>query len=126
MAGYTATGSDGASVGWSLGGPDAGDFSINRNGQLTFKRSPNFEAPADANRDNTYEITITARAGSDRDQLDVTVNVTNLDEAGACVAVPGADHRRRRSHGYTVGHRRHADRSKLGLGEVGGRRDGMG
>ena len=34
------------------------------------------------------------------------------------VAVPGAHHRRRPSHGYTVGHRRHADRSKLGLGEV--------
>ena len=82
VAEYTATGSDGASVSWRLGGPDAGDFSINRNGQLTFKRSPNFEVPADANRDNTYEITITARAGRDSDELDVTVNVTNLDEEG--------------------------------------------
>ena len=88
VADYTATGSDGASVSWSLGGPDGGDFSISRNGQLTFKRSPNFEAPADANRDNTYEITITARAGSDRDQLDVTVNVTNMDEEGAVSLSP--------------------------------------
>ena len=82
VAEYTATVPSGASVSWSLGGPDAGDFSISRNGQLTFRSSPNFEAPADANRDNTYEITVTARAGRDSDQLDVTVNVTNLDETG--------------------------------------------
>ena len=88
VAEYTATGSEGASVSWRLGGPDAGDFSINRNGQLTFRRSPNFEAPADANRDNTYEITVTARVGSDRDELDVTVNVTNLEEAGAVSVSP--------------------------------------
>ena len=88
VAEYTATDPSGANIGWSLGGPDAGDFSISRNGQLTFRRSPNFETPADANKDNTYEITITARAGSDRDQLDVTVNVTNLDEAGEVSVSP--------------------------------------
>ena len=125
VAEYTATVPSGASVSWSLGGPDGGDFSIGRNGQLTFRRSPNFEAPADANRDNTYEITVTARAGRDSDQLDVTVNVTNLDETRRSVVVPDARHRRRPSDGYIVGRRRHANRRELELGDIGGWRDGM-
>ena len=88
VAGYSATGPNATNVSWSLSGPDAGDFSISRAGQLTFRRSPNFETPADSNTDNTYEITVTARSGSDRDELEVTVNVTNLDEEGEVALSP--------------------------------------
>ena len=88
VAEYAATGPNAANVSWSLSGPDAGDFSINRAGQLTFRRSPNFEAPADSNTDNTYEITLTARSGNNRDGLDVTVRVTNVDEEGEVALSP--------------------------------------
>ena len=48
---------------WSLKGADAEDFNIgNQNlgtpGELTFKEIPNYEMPADANRDNMYMVTV--------------------------------------------------------------------
>ena len=47
---------------WSLKGSDAGDFNIGNEstdlGQLTFKEIPNYEMPADANRDNMYMVTV--------------------------------------------------------------------
>ena len=45
---------------WSLSGADGGKFDINETGAtviLTFKASPDFEAPGDANRNNVYEVT---------------------------------------------------------------------
>ena len=48
-------------------------------GVLTFKSSPNYESPADADGDNSYSVTVNRAGGS----LDVTVNVENVDEAGS-------------------------------------------
>lgn len=43
------------------GGADAGKFKMNRTtGELTFKKAPNFEKPGDANKDNIYEVQVTA------------------------------------------------------------------
>ena len=50
------------SVTWSLAGADRGDFSI-VGGILSFATAPNFEQPADANRNNVYEVTVRATAG---------------------------------------------------------------
>ena len=61
---YRATDDDGASVTWSLSGTDRGDFSISANGVLTFRNPPNFEAPADANRNNEYLVTVRANDGA--------------------------------------------------------------
>ncbi|TNC42788.1 cadherin repeat domain-containing protein, partial [Rubellimicrobium rubrum] len=49
-------------VTWSIqGGPDAGRFALDPNtGALTFVAAPDFEAPADANRDNAYVLIIAA------------------------------------------------------------------
>ncbi len=49
---------------WTLEGTDRGDFDISSDGVLTFKKSPDFDAPADADRDNIYEITIKAADGT--------------------------------------------------------------
>ncbi|MCA3419281.1 MAG: VCBS repeat-containing protein, partial [Roseomonas sp.] len=61
---YQATGSDpdaGTTLSWSLAGTDAALFNINATtGAVTFKTSPNFEAPADAGGNNVYDITVTA------------------------------------------------------------------
>ena len=67
---------------WSLGGPDAGDFTI-VDGALTFKTSPNYEMPADADGDNVYEVTVAASdADSNRGEKSVEVKVANVDEDG--------------------------------------------
>ena len=44
----------------TLGGADAGDFTFT-GGVLSFRSSPNYEAPADADMDNVYMVTLTAR-----------------------------------------------------------------
>ena len=53
---FTATDpdDDNPTITWSLSGPDVGDFTIIL-GALTFRESPNYEMPADADGDNVYE-----------------------------------------------------------------------
>ena len=95
VAAYTASGA--ASVQWSLLGDDAGDFNIN-GGQLTFRTSPDYEDPADANTDNVYMVTVVATAGDLTDDQDVTVTVSNVDELGTLAGDGQLDLRRGR-HG---------------------------
>ena len=76
---FTISDQDESSAGWSLSGPDAGDFKISDDGALSFKSSPNYESPADEGGDNTYNVTVSRSGGS----LDVAVTVTNVDEGGS-------------------------------------------
>ncbi len=80
VATYTAIDQDGDPIAWSLDGVDKALFTI-EGGELAFKDSPDFEAPAGGSNDdsNTYEVTIKATGGSQ----DVDVNVTDVDEAGS-------------------------------------------
>ena len=66
---------------WSVAGRDGGDFTINEGGELTFRNPPDFERPADSNRDNEYEVTIRASDGRYYGTLDVTVTVEAVNEA---------------------------------------------
>ena len=67
-----------ASPTWSLSGADAGDFSITSGGVLSFRTAPDYESPADANRDNSYTVTVVAsNGGGTSATLVVTVTVTN-------------------------------------------------
>ncbi|MEC7289647.1 MAG: alpha/beta hydrolase fold domain-containing protein [Pseudomonadota bacterium] len=83
---YTATANDadGETLSFSIGGTDAGNFSINASsGELSFDITPDFENPADANGDNSYVITITVRdprGGSAT--LNLTLTVTDIVENG--------------------------------------------
>ena len=88
VADYSALGPNAGSVSWRLGGPDASDFTINSRGALSFRSTPNFEAPADSDKDNIYELTITARSGRELDALDVRVDVYNIDEEGEVKLTP--------------------------------------
>ena len=65
---------------WSLSGTDAGDFTINENGELSFRYVPDHERPADSNRDNEYLVTVRTSDGRYYGMLDVTVTVTNVNE----------------------------------------------
>ena len=79
-------------VTWSLTGDDSSDFNIGRSdGMLTFRATPDFENPADNGGDNTYEITVNAAiAGGAPLSMDVTVDVTNVDEDGEVTISPSA------------------------------------
>ena len=60
-----------------IGGADKNLFAIDSaTGVVTFIAAPDFEIPADANADNTYEIIVQAMNGSNIDPADA-------DRAGA-------------------------------------------
>ena len=82
VATYTAVDPEGAEIVWSLAGDDAGDFKI-EGGVLNFKSAPDYETPADADTNNVYLVTVQASDGGDSPATkEVTVRVTNIDEAG--------------------------------------------
>ena len=83
VATFTAKDPEGESIVWSLTGNDMEDFSI-VNGMLRFKSSPDYEAPADADTDNMYEVTVQASDGGVDTTAteEVTIEVTNVDEPG--------------------------------------------
>ena len=66
---------------WSLSGTDAGDFTINENGDLSFRNIPDHERPADSNRDNVYNLSVRASDGRNYGYLEVTVGVEDVNEA---------------------------------------------
>ena len=81
VATYTATDPEGVTIfTWSLSGDDASGFIISAGGVLTFNAPPDYEAPADANTDNVYLVTVEASDGAVKGTLDVTVTVTNVNE----------------------------------------------
>ena len=74
----TATDADGNAVAWTLSGTDAARFSINTTtGAVTFAAPPNFEWPLDSNRDNIYDITVTASDGISATSKAVSLTVTD-------------------------------------------------
>ena len=86
-------------VTWSLSGTDDGFFEIDSNGVLRFKRS---EDPPDreATRGNTYDVTVEASDGKDAhgnadtwvdDRFEVTVTVTDVDEAPVITSGPTSE-----------------------------------
>ena len=81
---FRARDQDGDPITWSLGGPDADLFSI-EDGVLSFRKPPDYEDPQSAAAGggpaegrNVYRVTIRASGG----RHDVTVTVTDVDEAG--------------------------------------------
>ena len=59
LATYSARDPEGSDISrWSLSGSDGGDFSINENGELTFRYAPDYDRPVDSNRDNEYLVSV--------------------------------------------------------------------
>ena len=65
---------------WSLSGTDAGDFTIDETGQLTFRNVPDYERPADSGRNNIYNLSIRASDGRNYGYLAVEVTVEDVNE----------------------------------------------
>ena len=83
----SAADADGADISFALSGPDADALLIDADGVLSFAEAPDFEAPADADGDNTYEATITVSDGRSEVAQAVTVAVADVDEAVAPTAI---------------------------------------
>ena len=80
---YTISGANEAMAMWTREGDDARHFMLDGSGasrMLKFSSSPNFEAPADANTDNIYMVTVKASYGGETEMVAVTVTVTDVEE----------------------------------------------
>ena len=82
---YTAAATDpdaGTTLTYSISGADAALFNINATtGAVTFKSSPNYEAPGDAGGNNVYDVNVTASDGTNSTTKAVAISVTNVNEA---------------------------------------------
>ena len=83
LARYTGTDPEDTSAvitRWSASGTDGGDFVMNEQGELRFRNQPDYERPADSNRDNIYVFAVRASDGRYYGSFDVTVTVNNFNE----------------------------------------------
>ena len=88
VAEYIVTDPEGATVRWSLVGADAGDFTIS-GGVLRFKNTPDYENPADSNRNNSYRVTVQSTAGGHTVERSLLlIHVTPVDEAPTLTGPP--------------------------------------
>ena len=88
----TATDIDvGTTLTYSISGADAALFNISATtGAVTFKSSPNYEAPTDAGGNNVYDITVGASDGTLTTSKAVAITVTNVNEAPTAITVTGS------------------------------------
>ena len=90
---YTVAAMDpdaGATLTYSLTGTDASLFNFNATtGVVTFKSSPNYEAPTDAGANNVYDVSVTASDGTNSATKAVAISVTNVNEAPTGITVTG-------------------------------------
>lgn len=79
-AGYSiaANDPDGNPITFGFSGPDAAQFHLDMGSIVAFNDIPDFEAPTDVNRDNIYEITVSASDGTLTTTLAVRITVTDL------------------------------------------------
>jgi hypothetical protein len=89
---YTVTASDqdaGTTLSYALAGADAALFNINSSsGAVTFKASPNFEAPGATGGGNVYHVDVTASDGTNTTAVQaVAITVTDVNEAPTSSAV---------------------------------------
>ena len=77
---------------YSLAGSDAEAFSIDASsGALSFANAPDFEAPTDANSDNTYELSLQASDGKASVSQSLSISVTDVNEAPSITSAASAD-----------------------------------
>lgn len=77
----TATDPDGNPLTFTIsGGADAARFTITAAGALSFTTAPDFEAPADADRNNVYLVTLNVSDGMANATLNLSVTVTDRND----------------------------------------------
>ncbi|MEO6359590.1 MAG: cadherin domain-containing protein [Sphingomicrobium sp.] len=78
----TATDAEGSAISYTIsGGADASSFQIDTGtGELRFVYGADYEAPADADGDNVYEVTVSASDGRAQDVQALSVRIANVNE----------------------------------------------
>jgi hypothetical protein len=78
----TASDPDGNGLTYQIfGGADHTKFDLNAStGSITFKTTPDFDNPSDANSDNAYRVRVRVSDGTAHANRIFTINVTNLNE----------------------------------------------
>lgn len=66
---------------WSATGTDGRDFVIKEDGELRFRNDPDYERPADSNRNNEYLVTVRASDGHYYGYFKVTITVDPVNES---------------------------------------------
>ena len=80
VATATATDIDSPALAYSLGGTDAAQFVIDAaTGAFAFLAAPDFEEPADADRNNVYEVIVQVSDGAGIDLQALSVSVTDVN-----------------------------------------------
>ncbi|HEX8225761.1 MAG TPA: cadherin domain-containing protein [Allosphingosinicella sp.] len=81
---------DGSRILYSLSGEDSALFAIDsETGALRFVGSPNFEAPADVDGNNSYLVTVVATDETSSDTQAFRINIGNVDEAAVITSNGG-------------------------------------
>ncbi|WP_420443644.1 cadherin domain-containing protein [Candidatus Poriferisodalis sp.] len=84
VARFEASDPEGEDIIWTLLGTDRDDLAIGHDdGIVEFAAAPDFEAPVDSGRNNSYIVTVEASDGNKKATQRLTVTVTNVDESGA-------------------------------------------
>ena len=77
-----ATDEDQDELSYGIAGTDSGDFNFDSNTRIiSFKSTPNHEAPLDNGGDNTYELDITVSDGEYSDSQALSITVSDINEA---------------------------------------------
>lgn len=80
VAELSVSDADGNPVTLSLSGPDAAAFSIANDGSIRFAIPADFEAPADADGNNEYRVTVTADdTYSTPTSVDLVISITDVE-----------------------------------------------
>lgn len=87
------------------GGADSGRFQIDPvTGLMSFVDAPNFEAPADTDANNVYEVVVEASDGHGGvDSQAISVTVSNVNESQTDIVLSGGAVVEFSSHGTSVG-----------------------
>ena len=104
LARYTATDPENPTTQitqWSTSGTDGGDFVMNEQGELRFRYTPDYERPADSNRDNVYEVTVRASDGRVYGSFEETVTATPVDEPPTITTTSGSATKLRQNENVT-------------------------
>ena len=87
-----ATDADSDTLVYSLSGTDAALFTIDATtGEVSFITAPDFEMPGDADRDNVYDIIVTASDGSNSTNHNVAITVTNENDLVPLSSLDGSN-----------------------------------
>jgi Ca2+-binding RTX toxin-like protein len=88
---------------WSLSGADANLFSIDADGAVRFKSTPDFETPLDLDRNNAYDLVVSVSDGTSTVSHTLSVSVADINEAPTGVVLNGATIQEDVANGGNVG-----------------------